>query len=101
MVVSKSEHGTLNIHIESVEDEFILSYKCSFCPYTTKEKPSLSEHQEEEHKNEDEVLDNVLELPDDESEWIFRNIWKNISKGVAPTVMFVEGILERITLKCM
>ena len=31
-----------------------------------------------EHKNEDEVLDNVLELPDDEMEWIFRNIWKNI-----------------------
>ena len=31
-----------------------------------------------EHQNEDEVLDNVLELPDDEMEWIFRNIWKNI-----------------------
>ena len=51
-----------------------LSSKLSDLFRSNKEKTTQTEE-----RNEDEVLDDVLKLPDDEMEWIFRNIWNNIN----------------------
>ena len=51
-----------------------LSSKLSDLFRSNKEKTTQTEE-----RNEDEVLDDVLKLPDDEREWIFRNIWNNIN----------------------